>query len=139
MDAEVKEENKPSTSDIKTENEQLCTQDETIIEKDSNELKYFDCNSCNLRQKYEYFGKHPPFLKSFVLLENAYVIEDPSVAPKQGQILIIGSHCINCRNMVCKDTSCSLYYKDTFCIDCAKSNVKLFPKIVQEKLNKIVK
>jgi len=130
-DAEVT----PSTSEIKEENGDLKTDPDqkAVIEKDRNELQYFECSVCTLREKYEYFGKAAPFLKRFVLLEDSYVIEDPFVAPKQGEALILGSHCNMCSKMVCKDPSCSIYYNRTFCINCAKLDAKSFPKVVQEK------
>lgn len=100
--------------------------------------KYFQCNKCQLREQYDYFGFEPPFLKKCKLLEEAYVIEDPFTAPKQNEILILGSHCIKCQKTVCKDTECSFYFNGTFCIPCAKLDSKTFPRSVQEKLNKIV-
>lgn len=113
--------------------------DQVVITKDSNELQYFNCDLCGLREKYEYFGRAPPFSKNFKLSEDSYLIEDPFTAPKQGEILIIGAHCIVCNKMVCKDTPCSLYYHGTYCFDCAKVRASTLPKAVQEKLSRIVK
>lgn len=107
-------------------------------EKKEVEVKYFQCANCPLREKYEYFGKWPPFLKKFVLLEDSYVIEDPFEPAKQGEILVLGAHCIKCNNSVCKDTNCSMYYEGTYCIKCAKRHVATFPDNVREKLNRIV-
>ncbi|XP_066253708.1 cysteine-rich DPF motif domain-containing protein 1 [Euwallacea similis] len=132
------EECKPSTSEIKMEIPVEQPSDETLIIKDSNEIMYFNCDLCGLRQRYEYFGNSPPFYRGFKLQEEAYVIEDPFIAPKQGEILILGAHCIHCQKMVCKDSSCSLYYAGTHCINCIKDNVSFFPKVIQDKLNRIV-
>lgn len=113
---------------------------ESTVKKEENEpeIKYFHCYNCQLKEKYEYFGSNPPFFKKYLLLEDAFVIEDPFLPPKQGEILILGAHCIKCRNSVCKDTNCSMYYEGTYCIKCAKLNIKSFPLSVQEKLNRII-
>lgn len=105
---------------------------------DSEPIKYFQCEICNLRERYEYFGNDPPFTKQYKLLENSYVIEDPFVPPKQNQFIILGTHCIKCTKSVCKDSSCSFYYNGTYCMQCAKINCDMFPPSVQEKINRIV-
>ncbi|CAG9765812.1 unnamed protein product [Ceutorhynchus assimilis] len=127
------EEIEPSTS-ISAE-----TTEQPIIKKANNEIKYFECALCNLREKYEYFGKAAPFQKKFILSEDSYVIEDPFAAPKQGEIVVLGAHCVACNKMVCKDLYCSVYYNGTYCIHCAKSGNAKFPKVIEEKLNKIVR
>lgn len=102
------------------------------------EIKEFTCENCMLREKYEYFGKEPPYNRKFKYLEEVYAIENPFQPPRQGEILILGSHCIQCNKSVCKDQQCSFFYEGTYCIQCAKGNEMAFPKPVQEKLNKIV-
>ncbi|KAL1513609.1 hypothetical protein ABEB36_003000 [Hypothenemus hampei] len=102
------------------------------------EAKYFECTLCGLKERYEYFGKEPPFQKSFILLEDCYVIEDPFLPPKQGHSLILGSNCNSCTKPICKDGNCSVYYNGSFCIKCAKISINKFPNAVQEKLNKII-
>lgn len=74
-----------------------------------------------------------------IFLEDSYVIENPFLPPKQGDLIVLGSHCVICKNSICKDTSCSIYYGGTYCIECAKSRTTMFPKTVQDKLNKIIK
>ncbi|KAJ8971293.1 hypothetical protein NQ314_000770 [Rhamnusium bicolor] len=108
--------------------------DETLKE----EIQYFQCSSCIFKEKYEYFGSNPPQVKNYILLEDAYVIEDPFLPPKQGKIVILGAHCVKCRKSVCKDVNCSLYFDGTYCIECAKENIKSFPPSVQEKLNRVI-
>lgn len=102
------------------------------------DIKYFECATCILRVQFEYFGKDPPWYKNYRLVEEAYVIEDPFSLPKQNQIIILGAHCVKCNRIVCKDTTCSIYFEETYCIKCAKSNLNSFPTSVQAKLNKIV-
>lgn len=102
------------------------------------EIKYFECSSCTLKEKYEYFGNSPPYAKDYKLKENAYVIEDPFIPPKRGQFLVLGSHCTKCNKVVCKNTGCSIFFCATYCIKCAKEQSHSFPTQVQEKLNRIV-
>ncbi|KAF2901387.1 hypothetical protein ILUMI_04798 [Ignelater luminosus] len=116
--------------------------DEKIQEKSENEskpeIKYFKCCVCILNEKYEYFGKSPPWVRDYKLEEDAYIIEDPFLPPKRGEFLILGAHCVKCGLAVCKDTNCSFYYIGTYCIKCAKQCSKEFPNAVQEKLNRII-
>lgn len=102
------------------------------------DIKYFDCSLCGLHEQFSYFGIDPPFFRKYRLTENTYVIEDPFMPPKQGEILMLGSHCIKCNKTVCKDQNCSFYYDGTYCIHCAKADIKLFPETVKDKLNKII-
>lgn len=124
------------TGDVKPEESENVP---NLITKNANELQYFECILCGLREKYDYFGKLPPYQKHLLLQEDSYVIEDPFIPPKQEEILILGAHCIMCRRMVCKDANCSIFYNGTLCIDCTKSKRFDFPKVVQDKLNRIVK
>lgn len=100
--------------------------------------QYFQCAICSLKEKFDYFGCDPPYIKNYRFKENSYCIEDPFVPAKQGEYIILGTHCIKCNIMVCKDTNCSFYYDGTHCIKCAKECSKMFPKVVQDKLNRIV-
>lgn len=103
---------------------------------DKEEIKYFLCTICGLREKYDYFGKEPPFTKMLKLVDDCYVIEDPFLPPKQGQFIILGAHCTTCSKSVCKDIKCSFYYERMYCLKCAKET-KTFPQSVLEKLKKI--
>ncbi|KAJ8952584.1 hypothetical protein NQ318_004131 [Aromia moschata] len=123
--------------DVKTES---APTDISKKEEDTNaaeEVKYFQCASCPFKEKYEYFGRNPTQLKNYILLEDAYLIEDPFQPPKQGKVIVLGAHCLKCKKGVCKDVNCSLYYGGTYCVQCAKNNIQCFPSVVQEKLNKI--
>ncbi|KAL3286897.1 hypothetical protein HHI36_001384 [Cryptolaemus montrouzieri] len=101
-------------------------------------VKYFQCEHCNLKEKYEYFGFEPPFFKKYKLREESYITEDPFLPPKEGEIIILGAHCIRCKKSMCKDIKCSFYFNGTYCIPCAKLSINSFPQSVQDKLNKIV-
>lgn len=131
MDVEIK----PGPSGIKTDTE--IPVESSAVTPEVN-IKYFECSSCILRVQYEYFGRDPPWYKNYRLLEDVYAIEDPFSPPKQKKIVILGTHCVKCDKLVCKDTTCSIYYEETYCIRCAKQNINLFPESIREKLNKIV-
>lgn len=131
MDVDVK----PGTSDQKPELPLTTDQDSSSEKID---IKYFECSTCNLRVQFEYFGKNPPWYKNFRILEEAYVIEDPFSPPKRNKIIILGSHCIKCNKIVCKDTTCSIYFEGTYCIKCAKTNIDSFPSSLKRKLEKTV-
>ncbi len=72
-------------------------------------VKSFTCSLCNFSSPYTYFGRKPPSTKSrMVLLEDAYVIKNPFIDPRQAEKvtvsgkpihppLILGSHCAVCR------------------------------------------
>lgn len=101
------------------------------------EHKQFVCYNCGLSEKYEYFGKNPHFLKAFNLLEDCYVIEDPFLPPKTGECIILGAKCVKCEKEVCCDVNCSFYFCRTYCVICAKENIKNFPENIQKKIDKI--
>ncbi|KAF5274060.1 hypothetical protein FQR65_LT04458 [Abscondita terminalis] len=42
--------------------------------EDTPVVKYFECNVCNLKEAYEYFGKTPPFVRSYVLEEDSFLL-----------------------------------------------------------------
>lgn len=99
-------------------------------------IQYFQCSSCSLKEKFDYFGDQPPKMKHFRYNENCYVMVDPFVPPNR-EYLVLGSHCIKCNKTVCRDTSCSFYFDGTYCVDCAKECSDKFPKVVQDKISKI--
>lgn len=107
-----------------------------LVEK--GEIQYFQCENCAFRKTYDYFGFEPPFFKKYRLKEESYVIEDPFLPSKMGEIIILGARCINCSKDVCKDINCSFYFNGTYCIPCAKMNSHTFPSIVKDKLDKII-
>lgn len=127
-------EEKPSTSASYIE-----SSDVKENPKDKHQENIFKCALCNLNEKFEYFGRNPPFLKNYQLLEDAYVIVDPFHPPNQNQILILGSYCIHCKKMVCKDMHCSIYFEGTHCIKCAKLHMNNFPVTIQDKIKRNLK
>lgn len=100
-------------------------------------VQYFQCSTCSLKEKFDYFGVQPQKMKHFRYAESCYVMVDPFVPPNRGEYLVLGAHCVKCNRTVCRDTSCSFYFAGTYCVKCAKECAGNFPKIVQEKLMKI--
>lgn len=94
----------------------------------------FKCKNCDLKEKVDYKGSKPYFAKSVLLKEDSYVMKDPFSSTRKGQILIIGSDCSVCDQMVCQDKECSIFYAKTFCILCAKNNMRYFPIAMQSKI-----
>lgn len=112
--------------------------DTPATKEEDNKKTYFECSGCKFRTVYEYHGREPPHFKGYKLLEDAYVIENPFIPPKQNNFIVIGSQCTKCNKTVCKDDSCSFYYDGTFCFECAKQESPNFPSSVREKFNKII-
>jgi len=112
------------------------------------EVKTFTCSVCNLVSPFTYFGRKPPSVKSrLVLLEDAYVIKNPFVDPRQSEvktvtgkpvhpILVLGSHCAVCEVPVCAAIECSYFYTQRFCKDCMSEHLSHFPDQVQKEFNK---
>ena len=102
----------------------------------------FKCSSCGMSEQIDYFGKNPPFTRNIELLEDVYIMKDPFTAPpsKYGKrsfteyFIVIGGHCTMCEAVVCKE--CSLFYKSTFCYNCAEDQVHRFPLEIQSKIRK---
>lgn len=102
----------------------------------------FQCTNCSMSEQVDFFGKSPPFTKNLGLIEDSYIMKDPFNVPpsKYGKrsfteyFIILGSHCIMCEAVVCKD--CSIFYKSTFCYTCAKEEVHRFPLEIQSKIRK---
>jgi len=94
----------------------------------------FLCSSCGFECRYEYFGKKPPFSKSVVLLEDAYVIRDP-FSPTAGH-LTLGGRCCLCSKDVCVAQTCSIFYTKRFCISCVEKNLEEFPDEVHKDLRR---
>ncbi|XP_041457785.1 cysteine-rich DPF motif domain-containing protein 1-like [Lytechinus variegatus] len=96
--------------------------------------RVFACSSCQFSSPYDYYGKRPGFLKSIVLLEEAYVMKDPFTP--ENRHLTIGGHCSECNKPVCVNKDCSIFYTRRFCLDCVLENFQEFPKEVQQEVNK---
>lgn len=126
----------PTTSSSKETNENDKPEEKEKIN--------FKCSRCEMTEMVDYFGKAPPFTRNIELLEDSFIMKDPFTAPpsKHGKrsfteyFLVLGSHCIMCDDVVCKD--CSLFFKSTFCYVCAQSEISHFPLEIQSKIRKEV-
>ena len=73
-------------------------------------------------------GNRPGFAESLVLLEDAYVCDDPFGEPKAANYLVLGANCCSCSRMVCVNAQCSLfYYTRRFCGACAERVAQAHP------------
>ncbi|CAN8212718.1 unnamed protein product [Coccothraustes coccothraustes] len=95
----------------------------------------FRCELCELSALYTYHGQMLPNSYSIVLLEEAYVMKDP-FTPDKDKFLIIRFHSSLCSRAVCVGTNCSLFYSKSFCLPCVKENLKAFPLVIQEDMDK---
>lgn len=104
--------------------------------EDTKELKWFECYNCNLKEKYEYYGKTMPYNKFINFKDNCYFIRDPFSPLDTRQFLLFGSDCSVCKNQVCQDSECSIFYKDWFCLQCASKHLEKFPAELHSKIQK---
>lgn len=118
-------EEKPSTS-----------KDEPKEQSETKELKWFECHRCHLKEKYEHHGKVMPFNKFITFKENCYFIRDPFSPLDTRQFLLFGSDCSVCKNQVCQDSECSVFFKNWFCMKCASENIIKFPPELHPKIKK---
>ncbi|XP_061400207.1 cysteine-rich DPF motif domain-containing protein 1 [Musca vetustissima] len=102
----------------------------------------FHCKLCGLHEKVHYYGEQPSFVYGLEFCEPTYIMRDPFQPPipkwksKPEYFIAIGAECIRCSNMICKDTSCSFFYKRTYCMECAKALATTFPMDIQVKIKK---
>lgn len=94
------------------------------------------CSKCNFEERYHYKGKKPPFAKSFVFLEDAYIMKDPFSPPGKGQCLMIAGDCSMCNKSVCCSSECSIFYVKRFCMSCVRKNLGYFPPLITNKIKK---
>lgn len=102
---------------------------------DSVEQKLFKCELCGLSSKFDYRGTKPPFLKSILLMEAAYVVRDPFSA--SAGMITLGSDCSKCNRTVCLSVGCSLFYWKRFCMDCVQSHIGEFPVEIKKHLDQL--
>lgn len=107
----------------------------------------FTCTICNFTMPCQYKGKTPRFAKNIQFNEECYLIQDP-FSPPPGNLsskstcehfIVIGSDCSRCSNAVCQLNSCSIFYRETYCSDCAHQLLSTFPAEVQSKIRKFCK
>ena len=94
----------------------------------------FKCTSCGIDEKPHYKGTNPPFSRNIVLKYPSYVMKDPFSPPGKGEILVLGSDCVNCEQNVCISKECSLFYKKMYCLDCANKLLETFPVEIKSKI-----
>ncbi|XP_064632463.1 cysteine-rich DPF motif domain-containing protein 1-like [Lineus longissimus] len=97
--------------------------------------KVFLCSLCNFSIKYDFFGNKPPFMKSLIVLEEAYFMKDPF--SESTKAVILGAHCSCCQQAVCVSQTCSLFYTKRFCLPCVRKNIEEFPVEIQKEVAKI--
>lgn len=107
---------------------------------------HFKCELCRFNELCEYKGTSPPFAKKIELREECYVMQDP-FSPPPGKLsdksnseyfIVLGADCVECHRMVCAAETCSIFYAQTFCLQCAYQRVKQFPLEIQSKIRKLV-
>lgn len=113
----------------------LKLKEETSAE--TKELQWFECNNCRLKEKYEYCGKSMPFNKFITFKDNCYFMRDPFSQLDTRQFLLFGADCSVCKDQICQDSECSIFYKKWFCLKCAFKNLNYFPKEFHSKIKKI--
>ncbi|XP_033745118.1 cysteine-rich DPF motif domain-containing protein 1-like [Pecten maximus] len=95
-------------------------------------VKIFICKRCKFSSCFQYFGSKPPFMKSILLLEEAYIKKDPFSS--DGGIITLGSHCHHCKLSFCCSPNCSIFYSKRFCLDCVEQNIDEFPREIQQEV-----
>ncbi|XP_071510790.1 cysteine-rich DPF motif domain-containing protein 1-like [Diadema antillarum] len=105
------------------------------MEQNSEEKRgVFECSLCSFTCPYDYYGRKPGFLKSIVLLEEAYVMRDPFTP--ENRHLTVGGSCSVCNRTVCVGKDCSVFYTRRFCVDCVMKNLEEFPKEICQEFSK---
>jgi hypothetical protein len=96
----------------------------------------FVCSLCNLTEKYDYFGRKPPFCKAVVFVDDSYVMRDPfsSSRDNNANFLLLGSNCAVCSKPVCQE--CSLFFTRRICSICSKEKINLLPEELRKRINK---
>lgn len=104
----------------------------------------FKCAQCNFTAACEYKGKKPPFAKNINFNEDSYIMQDPFSPPPSNlsnksnseYFIVIGSDCVKCQKVVCSANTCSIFYGQTYCAQCANYFVTQFPLEIQSKIRK---
>lgn len=107
------------------------------MEEESNseeELKWFNCKICGIKEVYTTKEKKPKFLQNISFSNNCYVMKDPFSPPEKKQFLVLGGDCFSCKQPVCQAPECSIFYKERFCQNCAWKKKNDFPQQLQAKI-----
>lgn len=105
--------------------------------RENNAKDSFTCDNCKFSVKYDYFGKKPPFSKTTIVLEDAYIMRDPFT--DESKCIILGSHCAICNRVLCVSQGCSIFYLKRFCLECVNANKDQFPAEINLELKKTPK
>lgn len=123
---------------------QLPTSTEPLVQDDDERVANieFNCSACDMHEMVHFYGRAPPFALGVKFREDSYVLRDPFQAPpprwqsKPEFYVSLGAKCAICGQVVCKDTSCSFYYTKTYCLPCARAELKSWPVEAQSRLRK---
>jgi len=130
--AKRREEERVSNSFVSTESVRKGTERTTSSSSSSEQI--FKCSRCDFSVKYDYFGRSPPFCRSLGTLEEVYIMRDPFTDDKR--VIVLGSHCTACNDIVCSSQECSLYYMRRFCLQCVGTNQNEFPSQIVLEVKK---
>ncbi|XP_065372466.1 cysteine-rich DPF motif domain-containing protein 1 [Calliphora vicina] len=120
----------------KDEKPEVAQDDERIAK-----IKFY-CSCCDMEEMAHYFGLEPSFVFGIKFNEPTYIMRDPFQAPpprwkaKAEYFVALGAHCKICENVVCKDSECSFFYINSYCLNCVKKVASTFPLDIQQKLRK---
>ncbi|XP_030370104.1 cysteine-rich DPF motif domain-containing protein 1 [Scaptodrosophila lebanonensis] len=124
------------------QNQSLNAQEDVEADDERIARIEFHCKECDMHELVHYYGRNPPFALGVQFREDSYVMRDPFQAPpprwqsKSENFLALGAKCTTCAKIVCKDAACSIYYTHTYCLPCARLELKSWPVEAQAKLRK---
>lgn len=98
------------------------------------ELKWFKCKVCKMRELYNFKESKPKFLPTIAFADGCYVVKDPFTAPEKKQFFILGSDCYVCREPVCQANECSIFFQQRYCQNCAWKHKNSFPEQLWSKI-----
>lgn len=106
----------------------------------------FKCEQCGFLATCNYKGTGPPFSKNIKFAEECYIMQDPFSPPpgnassksNSEYFIVIGADCCDCSKVVCAATACSMFYRKTYCFNCAYQSISSFPLEIQSKIRKII-
>ena len=79
----------------------------------------FRCSLCEFECTADYVGRTPPWNRSIVFIEEAYVVRDP--LGDAAHPVCVGAACAACGKQVCAMPACSLFYAKRICMACART------------------
>lgn len=106
----------------------------TEVETAEEEVKWFECTLCHMKEAYHTKEKKPKFLKNITFCEETYLIIDPFTPPQNKQFIVLGSDCCLCKSPVCQSSDCSIFYQKRYCQTCAVKKKNFFPEQLWSKI-----